>query len=339
MKRWMWAVALAAGISSSGAATEENMVDGVVAVVNDRVITLSQVLDYVQPVLPNLRRHHRGEELRVRVREAQRAALDDLIDQALILDDFKAQGFTMPDNAADHYLNEIIGRDYSGDRAAFLKTLEARGQTLSQFREQARDRMIIQAMYRRQTERHIVVSPYQIEKYYQDNQDKFRVGDQIKLRMIFIKKLPPPPAPVPAAETEPPAEPAPSAAAPDPRRQLAADLLAKLDAGESFDALARAHSEGKEAGQGGDWGWIGRDVLRKEFNEVAFQLAPGQHSRVIETDDGYYLLRVDDTKAAHVKPLADVRPEIEAALLQEQRTRMEKQWVQQLRAKAYIRIF
>ena len=125
----------------------------------------------------------------------------------------------------------------------------------------------------------------------------------------------------------------------DSQRRLAEEILAKLDAGDSFESMARVYSEGKEAKEGGDWGWIGRDILRKELNEIAFSLKPGQHSRVIDTVEGYYILQVDDVKPAHTTPLAAVRDDVEKTLLQQQRAKMQEDWVKDLRAKAYIRLF
>jgi hypothetical protein len=278
----------------------------------------------------------------------------------------------------------------------------------------------------------MVVSPYKIGKYYQDNIDQFKVGDQVKLRMIYIKRGEPvaastvasgqdstsvtnQPTPtnseaavvvtnseatassstitvteatavtntseVPLTKAEAPAAVSTTAVsgaatattnaaavattnavattsggdtnaaatatatAPPPppavdlQRKLAEEILAKLDGGNSFESMARVYSEGKEAKEGGDWGWIGRDILRKELNETAFSLKPGQHSRVIETAEGYYILEVEDVKPAHTTPLAEVRDDIEKTLLQQQRAQMQEQWVKDLRAKAYIHLF
>ena len=131
----------------------------------------------------------------------------------------------------------------------------------------------------------------------------------------------------------------PPSPAVDLQLKLAEEILSKLDGGDSFESMARVYSEGKEAKEGGDWGWIGRDILRKELNEIAFSLKPGQHSRVIETAEGYYIVEVDDVKPAHTTPLAEVRGDIEKTLLQQQRAQMQEQWVKDLRAKAYIRLF
>jgi len=240
-----------------------------------------------------------------------------------------------------------------------------------------------------------------MEKYYSENLDQYKVGEQIKLRMIFIKRGEPVPPASPAeqtptastyqlsqitsetnltttnlqataitlttavslatvvvtnvadaamtnatttassSETNTPAiarEPAAPAAV-DLQRKLAEEILAKLDAGDSFESMARVYSEGKEAKEGGDWGWIGKDVLRKELNEIAFSLKAGQHSRIIETAEGYYILHVEDVKPAHTVALAEVRDDIEKILLQQQRARMQEDWVKDLRAKAYIHLF
>ncbi len=373
------------------------IIDGVAAIVNDKVITYSEVRQFVQPVVQQLRRNYSDQELVDQVRKAQMDALNSLIERALIIQEFNTKGYKIPETVIDQQINDIIANDYGGNRAAFVKTLEAENLALSQYRDQVRERVIVQAMRGHKTQQAVVVSPYKIEKYYKDNLDQYQVGDQIKLRMIFIKRGEPvpgsTPVPAPAASTSEAAGPAPAgstettsvtssretpdtnnvqAIAPtatvaeasaattnitvaaetntavasppvpppvDLQRKLAEEILAKLDTGESFESMARVYSEGKEAKEGGDWGWIGKDVLRKELNETAFSLKPGQHSRLIETVEGYYIVEVDDVKPAHTIPLAEARDDIEKILLQQQRAKMQEEWVKDLRAKAYIRLF
>ena len=296
------------------------IVDGIAAIVNSNVITYSDIRDYVQPVLAQLRRNYTGSNLIEKVQAAQMDALNNLIERHLILQEFNGKGYSFPDTVVDEQLNNTIATDFGGDRSALIKTLEAEKMTLVKYREQLRDRIIVQAMRNRKTQNEVVVSPYKISTYYQAHIADYKVDDQIKLRMITIKK---------------PAIPEPE----DARRKLADEIWTKLEAGTSFDSLAKLHSDGKEGKQGGDWGWVGRDELRKELSTPAFQLKPGQHSHVIETTDGYYILQVDEMNAAHTKPLSEVRGEIESHLLQDQRAKMEQDWVKQLRAKAFIRIF
>ncbi len=428
------AILAVAVLALSGKLRAADIIDGVVAIVNSNVITYSEVMELVQPVDRELRRNFSGQELDDQRRKAQEDALNTLIEHALIVQEFDAKGYKIPETYVEGQINNRIATEFGGNRAAFIKTLEAENLTLSQFRDQERERIIIEVMRDQRARKTMVVSPYKIEKYYQDKIDQFKVGDQVKLRMIYIKRgetvaadavahgqdtasATNPPAPtnsetavavtnseatavsstttvaeavtvtnvpggVPSTNSEAPAAVSTTAvsaaavamtnavevtttnavattaggetntaattttaATPPPlpavdlQRKLAEEILAKLDAGDSFESMARVYSEGKEAKEGGDWGWIGRDILRKELNEIAFSLKPGQHSRVIETAEGYYILEVDDVKPAHTTPLAEVRDDIEKTLLQQQRAQMQEQWVKDLRAKAYIRLF
>ena len=383
MKR-QFAVLAVAMLVFTGASPAAEIVDGVAAIVNDKVITYSQVRGFVQPVAQQLRRNFSGQDLVDQVRKAEMDALNQLIERALIIQEFNEKGYKIPETTIEQQINDIISSDYGGNRAAFVKTLEAENLTLSQYRDQVRERVIIQAMRGHKTQQTIVVSPYKMEKYYSENLDQYKVGEQIKLRMIFIKRGEPVPA-TSVAEQAPPAstnqlsqtisettaastttvltaseaattngtttafatetntpmvakEPATPAPV-DLQRRLADEILVKLNAGDSFESMARVYSEGKEAKEGGDWGWIGKDVLRKELNEIAFSLKAGQHSSVIETAEGYYILQVEDVKTAHTVALAEVRDDIEKILLQQQRARMQEEWVKDLRAKAYIHLF
>ncbi len=320
MRKYLLSVVAVLALGSTRAPAAE-LLDGVVAIVNDRVITWSEVRGLVDPIVPQLHREFTGEELTRRVRQLQKEALDSLIDRALIVHEFKSKGYSFPDNMIEQQITEEIERSFAGDRAAFIKTLQAQNVTLSQYREQVRDRTIVQAMRSRKAQQAAVVSPYKIEKIYREKVEDFKVEDQVKLRMIFIKKSPN------------------AAGEDDPRRLLGQEIIAKLKAGTSFADLAKQYSDGREGKAGGDWGWIGRNVIRKELDEVAFQLKGGEHSNLIETAEGFYILQVDEFKAAHNRSLSEARDEIEKMLLQEQRTKVQEEWLKELRAKSFIRYF
>jgi len=89
----------------------------------------------------------------------------------------------------DEQFNDVIANDFGGDRATFIKTLEAQNLTVSQYRDQLRDRIIVQAMRNRKSMQEVVASPYKIEKYYKEHLDDYNVDEQIKLRMISSRKL------------------------------------------------------------------------------------------------------------------------------------------------------
>ena len=230
MRSLLLGLVLTALVPGAFAGTPE-IVDGIAAIVNSNVITYSDIRDYVQPVIAQLHRNYTGSNLVEKVLDAQRDALNNLIERHLILQEFNSKGYSFPDTVVDEQLNNTIATDFGGDRAALIKTLEAENMTLVKYREQLRDRIIVQAMRNRKTQNEVVVSPYKISTYYQAHIADYKVDDQIKLRMITIKK---------------PAIPEPE----DARRKLAEEIWTKLEAGTSFDSLAKLHSDGKEGNLG-----------------------------------------------------------------------------------------
>ncbi|PYI87670.1 MAG: parvulin peptidyl-prolyl isomerase, partial [Verrucomicrobia bacterium] len=66
---------------------------------------------------------------------------------------------------------------------------------------------------------------------------------------------------------------------------------------------------------------------------------PGELSGVIETPEVIYLMLVEDRRPAHVKALSEVRGEIEKNMLTQERERIQKQWIERLKQKTFIRYF
>ena len=119
--------------------------------------------------------------------------------------------------------------------------------------------------------------------------------------------------------------------------KLANDILAEIKKGATFDQMAKLYSQDAQQAQGGDRGWVERSVLRKDLADAAFALKPGQTSGVVDLPEAYYLLYVEDAKAAHTRPLTEVWAGIEKTLRTEEQTRLEKQWIESLKRKTFCR--
>lgn len=78
-------------------------------------------------------------------------------------------------------------------------------------------------------------------------------------------------------------------------------IRAQLEAGVSFDSLARIHSQDGTAAQGGDLGWNRRGDMVPEFDRMMFALTPGRISPIVETSYGFHVIRVDRVRAAEVR--------------------------------------
>ncbi len=106
-------------------AQEPLVVDGIAAIVNGDVITISQVRALSAPREKQLRAQYTGQELEKQLKAARELALKDLIDRQLVLQAFKKEKYEIPDHFVDERMHEIIRENFGGDRNTFIKTLEA----------------------------------------------------------------------------------------------------------------------------------------------------------------------------------------------------------------------
>jgi len=296
------------------------LVDAIQAVVNDGVVTYAEVQDFATPAAQALRRQY-GDQPEVYQQKLDSAisdSLEQLIERQLILHDFDAEGYRLPETVVDELVQDRIHERF-GDRITLMKTLQAQGETFEKFRRDVRDQYIVTALRSKSTSPDkIVISPYKVETYYLTHQDDYKVEDEIKLRMIVLNK--------PSGDDT-------------NTLNLANEILAKIKEGAVFQEMASVYSQGSQRSQGGDWGWVERSVLRKELAATAFTLKPGQVSGVIETPEACYLMLVEDVRPAHVKPLNDVRDDVEVTLRTQLQKQLEQQWIAKLKRKTFFRSF
>jgi peptidyl-prolyl cis-trans isomerase SurA len=301
-------------------AADSQVIDGIAAIVNGDIITYSQVRGLVGPRERLLHSQFKGEELVKQIKAAREAALKDLIDRQLIVQSFTKEKFELPEYFVDQRVNDIIRESFGGDRQTFIKTLQAQSYSLTEFKKQEKERIIVQAMRSKNVKLATVIPPARITEYYAKHRAEFTAKEQVKLRMIMI--------PTHAAEG--------NAAA---QKAIAEEILGKLADGAPFDRMAQIYSEDSTRDLGGDWGWIERKTLAAPLEKVAFNLPAGRVSHVIELGPNYYILKVDEKRGGDTPSFAKLRPEIEKKLMQEESQRQQDLWIAGLRQKAYIRTF
>jgi peptidyl-prolyl cis-trans isomerase SurA len=370
---------VAVALNGSALQACAELVNGIRAIVHDAIITHEQVQALMAPEAEMLWRQYRGrpELFEKELTAAQTNALETLLDRQLILRDFKTT-FSQQESAVekdierrvDRALEDEIRGNYGGKRMALIQTLQARGTTLEKYRQQIHDRIIISSWRgQKNTSVEGIFSPHKVEAYYVAHPERFKVQDEIKLRMIVLKN---------------------QEATEWPRTARRADeILVKLKEGETFATMATIYSEGSQRNQGGDWGWWEQTRLNKGLADMANSLQPGQRSGVTSRSAGddywvcqyengqatlgrhyvtdpvlkkeslaeerrftnaaaltnlpppqeFYLMLVEDKRPAHLKPLADVREEIEKDLKVEEEKRLRKQWIERLKEKVFVRYF
>jgi peptidyl-prolyl cis-trans isomerase SurA len=352
-----------AGMRAAG----EEYINGIAAIANDSILTYREVRDYTLSALEMLYRTQGNNPrfLEQREREIQLEGLDQLIEKQLILDEFKSSGGALPDSFIDDEIKDRIRQKF-GDRAHLIKNLQAEGITFETFRKRIHDEIIVAYMQQKNVSSVILISPAKIERYYATNLANYKMGEEIKLRMIVLGRS--------------------SVESVDEVKRLASEVQAKIGQGAPFAEMAAVYSTGSQRTEGGDWGWIELNKLNKGLSDVAFALSTGQRSDVIglARQDGFYwtyhydpagaitsarkytekdafleekkftsgspdpglpapqefyLMLVEDRRPARVRPLSEVRADIEKDLQAQERARLRRKWIDRLMAKAYVRRF
>lgn len=303
-------------------AAEPDFVNGIAAIVNGAVITEQDLQEYTRSAIDLVARQYRGDpqKFQQEVGKIRGEAVDQLVERQLILHEFKTAGYNeaVVEPIVEDEIKKRI-RERFGDRVTLTRTLQGLGITSEAFRQQIREEIIVDALRARHVSSEITVSPHKIEMFYLTNREAYKLNDQIKLRMITLNH-----------NTDAQAENA---------GKLASEIVKKLEEGASFAEMATIYSEGSQRTQGGDWGWVEKSVLRKELADVAFTLKPGKPSQVVKTPTASYIMLVEEIRPSHIRPLPEIRAEIEKNLLIQERARLNKKWIDRLRAKSFVRYF
>jgi peptidyl-prolyl cis-trans isomerase C len=249
-----------------------------------------------------------------------RGVLDQLIGYKVLLQETRTRKVVVPDGEVDARINQIRGQ--FPDEAAFTKMLASRNLTLDQVKSDARHDMEISKLIDEEISAKVAVTPDQVNDFYAKNPDQFKQGDSVRASHILIS--------VPKGA---------DAAAKAQARTKAEDVLKEVKAGQDFAALAKQHSaDPGSAANGGDLGFFQQGQMVGPFNDVAFSLAPGSTSDLVETDFGFHIIRVVEKKAGRTIPLEEVKPQVEQYLEQMNRQEQTEAFVNALKAKGKIEV-
>ena len=315
-----WGLALVAGWPVPCAGV---VVDRYLAVVNQRIITTLDVLTMLQPLRQQLMETTAGTELEKKLAEAYQRTLTNLIERALILEEFARvsakDGMKIPEQLVDSRANEVIYERFNNNRSAFFEALAAERITVDEWRAETKDYLILSILRRKEVVDRVVVMPRDIRELYASRAEKYREPEKLQLRVIVLRRG--------------------ATAAEQTAKLLAAEQLrAQALQGADFAALARKHSEGHRAADGGEWGWIAPKELRAELGAAVEKIPAGQIGPVLAAGDELYLIKVEARQAERVRPLAEVYADLSAEVRQTEGERLYKDWIKRLQRRYYVKI-
>ena len=315
--------------SSSNLASQQSpfggqVVEGIIARVNDRIITSSDYNRALQEMDQDARQH--GETMQ-QIADAHKDLLRNLIDQQLWLSKGKELGITGETELVKQ-LDEIRKKYNLATMEDLEKAAQQQGVSFEDFKSNLRDQIITQDVMRQQVGNKVNVTPGEAYRYYQEHQQDFTQPESVHLAEILVST-----APAAGAKTQ-----TSDAARLALAKAKADDIEAKLKAGDSFDQLARTESDGSTAAEGGDLGKYERGSLAKVLEDATFSLKPGQFTQPIRTRQGYVIFKVLDHNPGGVAPFKQVEGQVQQAYFLSQMQPAIRQYLTQMREQAYIDI-
>lgn len=307
-------------IFKSGPLYAAEIVDRIVAQVNDDVVTLydlkRSMVQYIEKINSA---DYTPEQKNKMLNEVMMNVLNDLIETKLTDKEVKEADITVDEKDIDNAIEQVKKMNFFTDEE--LKVALARdSMTLEGYRKNIREQLLRTKLVHQKVKSKIVITKAEINDYYQKNLDKYGGSKKYHLRSI-IKKIS-------AFEDE--------AKKKEIYSQMES-ILKELDKGESFELLAKRNSD-LLSEEGGDLGMFSIDQIAPQVWKAISSIGEKEHTSIIETGQGYQIFYLQEIVEAGGKSLDDVRNEIEGILYKEKVNKKFAEWLESIKEKSYIKI-
>jgi len=286
----MGALALLCAAQAPAAAFSANTteLDRIVAVVDDDVITQTELDSKLDSVVKQLRQQNvalPGEDT------LRKQVLERLILTRIQLQLAARSGIQVDDDTLNRTISTVAAQNKL-TLSEFRNVLERDGVDFAQFREEMRDEIVLRKLRQRQVDSRITVTNQEIDNLLATQKRQGNIADEYRIGHILIA--------LPEAATPKQIQAA---------REKAQTVLSELRHGADFGKTAITYSDGQQALDGGDLGWRRAGELPTLFYDVVLQLKVGEISDLIRSSSGFHIIKLLDHRGGdrHITTQTHVR--------------------------------
>jgi peptidyl-prolyl cis-trans isomerase SurA len=303
-------------------AAQSEMVDRIIAIVNDDIILQSDMEAALVPIREQLKKGGYSKVQQDLALADQRPfILEQLITEKLTDQQVKRFEIRIGDEELEATITRIKKMNKLNDEQ-FMQQFGKDGLSYEEFKSEIKDRLLRSKLVNREINSKIAITDEDIKAYYEKNSDSYGGMRKYHLRRILIRD-----------DTN--NDTTPGTASPGERIERVHERLA---AGEEFSQLATIYSEDTSAASGGDIGIFEDRMLAPAIRMALMELQEGQYSQVIQTDQGFQILYLEQLIQIGGKSLEDAREEIQDKLYAEIVDQRFKDWLKKLREQAHVKI-
>ncbi len=261
--------------------THHPIVDSIAAIVNDHIITRSELDERVTMITSQLSRQ--GVQLpdhAILVRQI----LDKMIMDEVQLQYARDAGIKVDDTQLDQAMVRLAEQN-KFTLPQFRAEVEKEGLTWSKFREEIRNEIILSQVREREVENRVFVTENEVNNELNKEKVQGNQPEELDIAHILITV---PENALPSAIAE--------------RQKKALEAMSQIDNGMPFSQAAAAYSEAPDALSGGDLGWRPSTRLPALFVDASHGLQPGQHSDILRSPNGFHIIQLINRRTPNAIP-------------------------------------
>jgi parvulin-like peptidyl-prolyl isomerase len=316
MKRYNWFVILILAVAALTLLAGGEVIEAIVAIVNDDIITLSQYKNQHEALYQMLRARLQGEEFQIQYRRARKELLDTMITELLLLQEARKRGINVDEQVKLAIENIKEENGFNSDEELRL-AMRQQGIDFETWKNQMKENIMKQGVIVTEVDRSIVLDDAEIVNYYKLHPEEFTEPTEYRLRAIHVSA---------------------TNRSDEEVEERKKEIKSRIAAGEEFAVLAGIYSEGPEKESQGDLGTFKKGELENSVEQAVEKLKIGEISPWLKVKDGWYLLRLEERKEERIKPFEEVRKDIEEKLFTEKREKKLKEFIERLKEQSYIKI-
>ncbi len=305
----MIAVVLAMGIMGSAVPGSTEVIDRIVAIVNNDIITLAELNHATQSYRQNIMASQNPDTTKKElIAKVERDMLEQLVEQSLADQECEKFGINVTDADIDAAI-ENFKQLNALDDDRLKQGLAAEGMTLADYRAKLKSQIRQSRLVNQAVRSKIIITEKEIRQYYDAHIDQFQGETRYKLRNILTRT-----------------------------RKEMDEVIKKFSSGVAFSDLAKAYSIGSNAPEGGQLGEFEISSVNEDIRKVVQPLKKGEHTPVLEAGDSFQLIYVEDIVSQAENAFEQARKKIQNILYRAQGETLFKKWMGTLKENAHIKI-
>jgi len=288
---------------------QEEIVDRIVAIVNNDIITLSELNEATRPYRERIDVSDKSRaEKNEMIQSLEHDILHKMIDRVLTRQEAARRNITVSDADIQAAI-ENFKKQNNLDQEGLEKGLEAEGITLAEYRDRIREDILQSMLINREVRSKVIITREDIAAYYENHADAFKGEKKYKLHNILLET-----------------------------RQGIQEVEAMLEKGVPFQEAARQYSVAPNADDGGDLGVFDIGNFNETIRDAVLPLKEKEYSDIIQAGRGYQIIYVEDIQETGGKTLDQAKDEIQDILYKEQVEQKFADWIASLKENAHVKI-